>query len=61
MGVTVLWARARPGDWLVLSLSERAGSLAVCVIGGMTVYFLVCYLLGLTPASLRGPPPGGDR
>ena len=60
MGVTVLWARARPGDWLVLSLSERAGSLAVCVIGGMTVYFLACYLLGLTPASLRGPQPGND-
>ena len=60
MGATLLWARTRPGDWLLLSLSERAGSLAVCVIGGMTVYFLACYLFGLRPASLRGPQPGGD-
>jgi putative peptidoglycan lipid II flippase len=53
----VLWARGQAGDWLVLSSLERAGALAACVVGGMIVYFLACYLAGLTPASLREQRP----
>jgi putative peptidoglycan lipid II flippase len=53
MSVVVLWARDRAGDWLALSILDRVGALALCVIGGIAVYFLTCYLTGLTPASLR--------
>jgi putative peptidoglycan lipid II flippase len=57
MSGAVLWAREQTGDWLALSLLDRSGALVACVVGGMIVYFLTCYLLGLTPASLRGQPP----
>lgn len=54
MSGAVIWARGQAGDWLALSLLERTGALALCVLGGMTIYVLACYLVGLTPASLRG-------
>ncbi len=57
MSGIVLWARGQAGDWLVLTLTQRIGALAVCVVSGVAVYFLACYLLGLTPASLRGQRP----
>ncbi len=57
MSGAVLWARNQAGDWLALSAFERLGALAACVAGGMIVYFLACYLAGLTPASLRGQRP----
>ena len=57
MSVIVLWARGRAGDWLALSLLDRVGALGLCVIGGIAAYFLACYLVGLTPASLRERRP----
>jgi hypothetical protein len=53
MAVAVLWARDQGGDWLLLSLLDRFVALGLCVVGGMVVYFLTCYLVGLTPAKLR--------
>ena len=53
MTVAVLWARDQGGDWLLLSLLDRFVALGLCVVGGMVVYFLTCYLVGLTPAKLR--------
>jgi len=61
MSGAVLWGRDQAGDWLALSLLERVGALAVCVISGMTIYFLACYIVGLTPAKLRGQRPQTDR
>ncbi len=57
MSGVVLWARDQAGDWLALSILERTGALAACVVGGMIVYFLACYLTGLTPAALRAERP----
>jgi putative peptidoglycan lipid II flippase len=57
MSGAVLWARDQAGDWLALSSVERLGALAACVVGGMIVYSLACYLAGLTPASLRRQNP----
>ncbi len=57
MSAVVLWTRDLAGDWLALTLTQRIGALAVCVLGGITVYFVTCYLIGLSPASLRGQRP----
>ena len=57
MSGAVMWARDQAGDWLLLSSFERLGALAACVVGGVMIYFLACYLSGLTPASLRGQRP----
>jgi len=53
MALCVLWIRGRVGDWLLLSLAERVGALATCVLAGMGVYLACCYLMGLRPSSLR--------
>ena len=58
MGVAVVWARERAGEWLALSLLDRIFALTLCVVGGMLVYFLTCFVVGLTPAKLRAPRPG---
>ena len=56
MVFAVAWIRNRAGDWLVLSVAERVGWLAVCVLAGMAAYFCCCFLLGLRLATLRKSP-----
>ena len=56
MVAAVAWIRGRAGDWLPLSVAERVGWLAVCVLAGMAVYFCCCFLLGLRLAALRKSP-----
>ncbi|HEY5623517.1 MAG TPA: murein biosynthesis integral membrane protein MurJ [Gammaproteobacteria bacterium] len=53
MSAAVVWVRDRAGDWLAMSLAERVWTLAVCVLGGIFVYFAACLVVGLRPASLR--------
>lgn len=53
MSLAVVWMRERAGDWLALTVLERSAALALCVVGGIAVYFLTCYIVGLTPARLR--------
>ena len=59
MVLAVAWIRNRAGDWLLLSVAERVGWLAVCVFTGMAAYFCCCFLLGLRPATLRKSPAAG--
>jgi hypothetical protein len=40
--------------WLAASALERAGRLALCVVGGAVSYFAVLFVLGVRPGSLRG-------
>jgi putative peptidoglycan lipid II flippase len=57
MSAAVIWVREQAGDWLLLSLVDRLSYLAFGVLGGIAVYVGACYLMGLRPASLRGPQP----
>ncbi|MGE4658072.1 MAG: murein biosynthesis integral membrane protein MurJ [Gammaproteobacteria bacterium] len=58
MTACLLWLREHAGDWTGLSVFARVQALAVCVLTGMTVYFLVCYLMGLRPQHLRAKGKG---
>ena len=53
MAVSVLWMRARVGDWLLLGAAQRVGALAACVFAAVAVYFLTAGLLGLRLTALR--------
>ena len=53
MVLSVYFLQGIFGDWLQLSSFERIGSLLVCVSAGITVYFVVCFMLGLRFRSLR--------
>ncbi len=52
MSAFLLWASADTSVWLDAGVSGRIASLAVCVIGGMGVYFAVCLATGLRPRDL---------
>ena len=41
------------GDWVAMSFPTRAGLLTALVVGGATVYFAVCYLVGLRVSAFR--------
>lgn len=57
MSAAVLWFRERAGDWLELALVERVGALTVCVLAGLVVYSIACYVVGLRPGSLLAQRP----
>ncbi len=52
MAAFLLWASAGVADWLAAGVLARIGSLAVCVMGGIAVYFVVCIATGLRPRDL---------
>jgi hypothetical protein len=52
MSAFLLWASADTAVWLDAGVASRIGSLAVCVAGGMAVYFVVCLATGLRPRDL---------
>ncbi len=56
MALAVAWLRDWAGDWLLLSVAQRVGALAVCVFAGVAVYFASCFLLGLRLTALRKFP-----
>ena len=61
MVFAVAWIRDAAGDWLLLSVAERVGWLAVCVFAGMAAYFCCCFLLGLRWSALRKSPAASQN
>ncbi|HEY8521962.1 MAG TPA: murein biosynthesis integral membrane protein MurJ [Gammaproteobacteria bacterium] len=58
MIVFLLWGLDRAGDWAAMSGWQRAGMLALLVVGGAAVYAGAAYALGLRPRELRGARGG---
>ncbi|MFM7065532.1 MAG: murein biosynthesis integral membrane protein MurJ [Gammaproteobacteria bacterium] len=57
MAAFLWWAAGDWQAWTGWHWSVRVGRLAACVVGGMAVYAVVVYALGLRPADLRVPRP----
>jgi len=53
MGVFLLWILDRAGDWLVMTLGQRALWLTVTVCGGATIYFATAWVVGLRVRQFR--------
>ena len=56
MACGVFWLAGRMGDWLLLGVLERVGSLTICVFTGVGIYLGACYLFGLRVQSFRKTP-----
>ena len=56
MALAVAWMRDWAGDWLLLGVAQRVGTLAACVFAGVAVYLASCFLLGLRLTALRKSP-----
>ena len=56
MACGVFWLSVRMGDWLLLGVLERVGSLTICVFTGVGIYLGACYLFGLRVQSFRKTP-----
>lgn len=56
MGVALIAALDRGGDWFALHTLERVGWLALLVVGGGAVYFAAGFVFGLRPRTLRMQP-----
>lgn len=54
MAALLWWLAGDMSIWLAASALERAGRLALCVIGGAVSYFAVLFVLGVRPGNLRG-------
>ncbi|MEM9386125.1 MAG: murein biosynthesis integral membrane protein MurJ [Pseudomonadota bacterium] len=55
MGVLVWWLAGPRETWLIGSAWDRAGHLALCVLGGAASYVAALWLFGLRPRHLRTP------
>jgi putative peptidoglycan lipid II flippase len=53
MALVLIVALVQAGDWLLMSRTERLGTLALVIAAGAAVYFGVCWLLGMRPRELR--------
>ncbi len=54
MAALLWWLAGDMSIWLAASALERAGRLALCVVGGAASYFAVLFALGVRPGNLRG-------
>jgi len=54
MAALLWWLAGDMSIWLAASALERAGRLALCVVGGAASYFAVLFVLGVRPGNLRG-------